>query len=85
MSILMGIIAVFMVAGIISGHRHFMGGMMDAADKVEKVEQSRESSSDSPDKRRVCDYRQAVVDIKDGVEARDEGPGKNKTGEETGK
>lgn len=81
MSIMMGIMAVFMVVGIISGHRHFMGGH----DKAEKVEQRREPSGDSRDKGRVCDYCPAGVDIKDGVEVRDEGPGKTETGEETGK
>lgn len=34
MSILMGIMAVLMVVGIVSGHRHMMG----VADKAEKVE-----------------------------------------------
>lgn len=36
MSFMMGIMADFLVAGIISGQRHFMGGMTCAADKVEK-------------------------------------------------
>ncbi|MEK6758610.1 MAG: hypothetical protein AABY51_02460 [Deltaproteobacteria bacterium] len=85
MSIVMGIMAIFMVAGILSGHSHMMGGMMDADDKVEKVEQSGDSSGDSHDKRRTCDDCPVAVDMKDGVEARDEGPDKNKTGEETGK
>lgn len=81
MSIMMGIMAVVMVAGIISGHRQMMGGH----DKAEKVEQSQEPSDEGPDKRRNCDNCPGAADLNDGVEIRDEGPGKTKTGEETGK
>lgn len=85
MSIMMGIMVVFMVAGIISGHRHMMGGMMGSDDKAEKVEQSQESPGEGPEKRRICDDCPGAADMKDGVEVRDEGPGKTKTGEESGK
>lgn len=85
MSILMGIMAVFMVIGIISGHRHMMGGMMGSDDKAEKVEQSSESPGEGHDKRRNCDNCPGAADMKDGVEVRDEGLVKTKTGEETGK
>lgn len=81
MSILMGIMAVFMVIGIISGHRHMMG----SDDKAEKVEQSSESPGEGHDKRRNCDNCPGAADMKDGVEVRDEGLVKTKTGEETGK
>lgn len=81
MSIIMGIMAVFMVAGIISGHRHIMGGH----DKAEKVEQSLEPSGEGSDKGRECDKCPGAADMKDGAEVRDEGLDKINTGEETGK
>ncbi len=77
MSIIMGVMAVFMVVGIISGHRHMMGG-------PDKVEQSQESTGEGPDKRRVCDNCPAGVEMKDGAVVR-EGTSENKIGEEAGK
>ncbi len=78
MSILMGVMAVLMVVGIVSGHKHMMG-------VHDKVEQSRELSGEDPDKRRICDNCPAGVDMKDGAVVKEEGQDENKIGEEAGK
>lgn len=85
MSIIMGIMAVFMVVGIISGHRHMKGGMMGADDKAGRVEQGRDPAGGGQDNMHICEDCPPVLGTKDGVDASEEGLVRTKDGDETGK
>lgn len=78
MSILMGLMAVIMVIGIISGHKHMKGGH-------DKGQRNQESAIEDSNKRRFCDGCPAGLVIKDGTAVKEEGSDKNKSDEEVGK
>lgn len=77
MSIMIGIMAIFMAVGIIFGHRHMMGGMTSADTKVE---QGLGSSGEGPDKGRNCDDCLVGVGEKGGVGVGGEGSDKYEKG-----